>query len=559
MSAPPASLPRPVNSIQDLMARLMLRDQLLPEESAELEGILRQAEYAPGTLILQEGARNERLYYLVEGKVAIVKGGEKIATLSTPGDLLGEMSLITGKPCSASSVAETQVIVLALEPGEVTKLSPRLQELLTTALYRLFAIILVEKLNATNEKARLFEVSARELSQAKRALETASRNRIDELTGNQRGLFARLGKVLTAELGPIQAELGQVPATAGDFLSRLTERIARVARELESLARSFDTDQPLAARRVLLAEDQIDAQIDAKMSLGGTGLDLTVAGDLEAGRAALQVGKFDVICLNEHFIELIPLARATNPESRLVFMTSQAVSEHFSTLRAHPELTTLIARHPDDRAFTLRNTSTTIRKLSTGDIFGMEKYLAWGTEIHEAPVERSDKRRELIEGMIEYFQGLGIRGALVRRCERVAEELLMNILYDAPCDAQGKSLYNHLDRATEITLAPEQRGTFRFACDGSFLAIAVEDPFGSLTRSTILNYLERCYAQGIAGPTPEQKGGGGNGLFQIIQSSSLVVFNVRPRAKTEVIALFNINIQINKLSVHPSFHFFETM
>ena len=91
------------------------------------------------------------------------------------------------------------------------------------------------------------------------------------------------------------------------------------------------------------------------------------------------------------------------------------------------------------------------------------------------------------------------------------------------------------------------------------MAVAVDDPFGALNRSTILNYLERCFAEQIASDTPAEKGGGGNGLFQIIQSSSLVIFNVHPKFRTEVIAIFNINIQINKISVHPSFHYFETI
>ena len=152
---------------------------------------------------------------------------------------------------------------------------------------------------------------------------------------------------------------------------------------------------------------------------------------------------------------------------------------------------------------------------------------------------------------------MGIRNILIRKCERVAEELLMNIIYDAPRDDQGKALYNHLDRATPITLPSEHQGVFRFACDGTFLAVSTQDPFGGLSRSTVLNYLERCFSQQIA-DSPSESAGGGNGLFQIIQSSSLVIFNVRPKLKTEVIALFNINIQINKIAVHPSFHFFET-
>ena len=47
-------------------------------------------------------------------------------------------------------------------------------------------------------------------------------------------------------------------------------------------------------------------------------------------------------------------------------------------------------------------------------------------------------------------------------------------------------------------------------------------------------------------------------MFQIIRSSSLVVFNVKPKVRTEVIALFSTGIQFEKIKPQPSFHFFES-
>ena len=75
----------------------------------------------------------------------------------------------------------------------------RLRELFSTALDRLFSVILVEKLNSTNEKARLFEITNRELERARKALETASRSRIDELSSGQQYLLERLGSLLSRD------------------------------------------------------------------------------------------------------------------------------------------------------------------------------------------------------------------------------------------------------------------------------------------------------------------------------------------------------------------------
>ena len=88
------------------------------------------------------------------------------------------------------------------------------------------------------------------------------------------------------------------------------------------------------------------------------------------------------------------------------------------------------------------------------------------------------------------------------------------------------------------------------------IAVSVQDPFGSLKGSVILRYLEANYggmAQDIN--STENKGGAGRGLHQIVENSDLVVFNVDPRKKTEVIALFNVEAKETAIN-NPSFHLF---
>jgi len=137
----------------------------------------------------------------------------------------------------------------------------------------------------------------------------------------------------------------------------------------------------------------------------------------------------------------------------------------------------------------------------------------------------------------------------------IAEELLMNAIYDAPVDSEGNMLYNHLPRSERVDLKPNEQGVFRYACDGLLVAVSTEDPFGAFDRQTILNYLESCYA-GRAGELNEDKGGAGLGLFQIIETSDLVVFNVRSEIKTEVISIINLDPNKSRLEKTTSFHYF---
>lgn len=238
-------------------------------------------------------------------------------------------------------------------------------------------------------------------------------------------------------------------------------------------------------------------------------------------------------------------------------MTSRDVPEYLPLLLDHPYLSNIVSRRDADRTFTLKNILITVSKLITHDLFGMEKYLSWGAEVKSSPVVSSDERHKLVEDMEEYMQTLGVRKMQLQKCSMVAEELLMNAIYDAPTDVNGEHIYNHLPRTTSVHLKPEEQSIFRYACDGMLLAVAVEDPFGAFGRQTILDYLESCYG-GRAGEMQDKKrkGGAGRGLYQIMETSDLLVINVKPKVRTEVIAVFNIDPNKPKSSQTTSFHYF---
>ena len=131
----------------------------------------------------------------------------------------------------------------------------------------------------------------------------------------------------------------------------------------------------------------------------------------------------------------------------------------------------------------------------------------------------------------------------------------MNAIYDAPVTLDGKPIFNHIERTQEIRLREDQYATFRYATDGVLMALSVEDPFGGLAADTLFRYLSKCYEGGSLNEGREDKGGGGRGLHQIVENSDLVVFNISPKKRTEVIALFNVD---QKSIAHrkPNLHFF---
>jgi CRP/FNR family transcriptional regulator, cyclic AMP receptor protein len=93
---------------------------MLPE--AQREALLSDSvveEYAPKSSIFDEGGPGDSLYYIVSGEVSVRvkddKGRQRRLTRLSAGDFFGELSLLDGRPRSATIVAmeQTQVRVIA--------------------------------------------------------------------------------------------------------------------------------------------------------------------------------------------------------------------------------------------------------------------------------------------------------------------------------------------------------------------------------------------------------------------------------------------------------------
>ncbi|MBF0239843.1 MAG: hypothetical protein HQM12_19250 [SAR324 cluster bacterium] len=338
---------------------------------------------------------------------------------------------------------------------------------------------------------------------------------------------------------------------------------AREIHQMDELLRPvtlLGTEQAaIHKKRVLLAELDRKQQIVAKMALGGTGIDFDIVADFTEGEERLKTSRYDILCVDLGFIELARMAHEQYPETQIVFMTSANAPAYLPIIIKLPFLSNIVSRDKEDRTFTLKNILVTISKLLTDDLFGLEKYMSWGVEVHQMVIRSSRERAEMVENMERILDQFGVHRSVIRKAGMVAEELLMNAIYDAPHSADGKPLYNHLSRINPVELPLNEQGIFRFACDGMLLALSVQDPFGALGRHTILNYLQKSYLnRNLAEDSQEKmnKGGAGLGLFQIMSASDLFVINVKPGVRTEVIVVFNIDPDKPKNTPSTSFQYF---
>ena len=76
-----------------------------------ISGDLPEIDLAPGDVLLREGGLPGMLYILVSGALPVRKGDVAVNTITEPGAVIGEMSLLLGAPHSAT--------VAATEPSRV--------------------------------------------------------------------------------------------------------------------------------------------------------------------------------------------------------------------------------------------------------------------------------------------------------------------------------------------------------------------------------------------------------------------------------------------------------
>ena len=75
-------------------------------------------DFAPGAVLLSEGATSGRLYVLLEGEVVVLKGDFEINTVSDPGAIFGEISVLLGIPHMATVRATTSCRAYVVEDAD---------------------------------------------------------------------------------------------------------------------------------------------------------------------------------------------------------------------------------------------------------------------------------------------------------------------------------------------------------------------------------------------------------------------------------------------------------
>jgi len=370
-------------------------------------------------------------------------------------------------------------------------------------------------------------------------------------------------------LGDVLAHLS-APDLAGNFVpAEWRAKIKRAREELKDLLRPSDfvsiVQQALRHRNVLLLLGESKALRLTRGALAGAHTNTRAADSWEEALASLRTGAVDLLFVDWEHMGVLNEALRFNSNLIAVLLTTQPQFEqHGSEILALPITSALIIntildvqKVPD--ALMIEELVITAGKLITDDIFGLEKYLSWGVTTHERRISDSEHRFAVADELGVFIDKCDMRDRHKSAILTLADELMMNAIYDAPVGEDGKPKYAHLPRTERVMLTKREEVTLRYATDGNRVAVSVSDNYGRLTRDTAFSYICKCFAHEGAQVDfkTDGRGGTGIGLAMSYMAMSGLVINVDPSARTEVIGIIKIREGARMGPERPrSFHYF---
>jgi hypothetical protein len=283
--------------------------------------------------------------------------------------------------------------------------------------------------------------------------------------------------------------------------------------------------------------------------------------EFEADRVQRFINKkaCDILICTEPDYEIFSYHMNANPNGIRILITDQTMEFYSEKLKNQEEiLVDHIISYVPDGYLTRLETITTLQKLLKNEIFGLDKYLAGGTEVILKEVTGPSARDQLNSEVMEYSNANKVGTYRSKLAFSISEELLMNATYDALAAAEIEK-YKNIREKPETVLDPEHRSLLQYACDGKILAIGVKDPFGLLKREKYYQYLKKVLSRDDSTKIIDtKKGGAGLGLFKILFSCHSLICNVDENNFTEMIAIIDLSSKVKDFSrMTRSIHFFN--
>jgi CRP-like cAMP-binding protein len=144
-----------VDNSADILEKIKTLPALESFNEKDLNELLRISKivrYKSGELIVDEVNYDGWIYYLIAGRLRIVKKGVELATLQRTGDVFGEVGGMASGELSVSVYALDESTCLKIDLSSVDGLPNENRFVFRYVIFRGFAEVLAKRLRITTEK-----------------------------------------------------------------------------------------------------------------------------------------------------------------------------------------------------------------------------------------------------------------------------------------------------------------------------------------------------------------------------------------------------------------------
>jgi hypothetical protein len=304
-------------------------------------------------------------------------------------------------------------------------------------------------------------------------------------------------------------------------------------------------------RVVILERNKLVGRRVARL-FAATGADVTTLE--EPGALASAVTEADVVCADAFDGDLVAEHVRARPGLHGVLWTAEPLKRSLKYL-VESTIDHVLGRRDFESAPRAWEVVMLARRLATTVMRApFAAFLDWGATSIELEIRTTADRDLAVTQVQGLVMSLAVPKRVAEMFGELAHELIMNAVYDAPIDSQGRPKYAG-DRKQDVQLAEHERVIVRCGTDGTRLVLQVRDPFGRLERRHVVDGLARGLA---SGEIDRSHGGAGLGLMVCHNASSGLVFDVGRGRFTEVTAMFELDMNLREFRTQArSLHFWS--
>ncbi len=297
----------------------------------------------------------------------------------------------------------------------------------------------------------------------------------------------------------------------------LSSHINLLAKTLEPAARQYEKSHSMSKKRLLILDADRKHQRIYRMAIGGSKMEMKLAENLEEFAKLLQIEAFDLVALHLSWLGVAgEILKASSPGT-IVLFSSEDTLKNLALLRQNPSIAHIIPLYLP-RSVLQQMLLIHLSKLLTSDIFGIEKYLAWGFDVKERPLPTAEQSDFLVRHIREDLEKMGLEADGIDSMAEITSCLL-----------SIKKAHALVSNWSPHTIsAPLQQ--LRYGFDASLVALSMDLRGRLLSQQELIIFLERHMQESEAGSTLPS-------LSRLLQLADAMIINSDGDKRHELIIL----------------------